>query len=198
MASEVSDVSPAAVEAAALDLRANRSARKYSRAEQFRRLLWAGGQWLIRLSPRPCFAWRRSVLRAFGAKIGPHVHVYPSTRLYMPWNVEIEEWAGLGEDVFIYSLGCVKIGRYATVSYRTHICAGTHDFEDPALPLLKPGVVIAENAWIGTDAFIGPGVTVGDWALVGARAVVVKNVEPGAVVAGNPARTIGRRPQLSR
>lgn len=197
MASEVSDVSPTAAQAAALDLQANRSARKYSRAEQFRRLLWAGGQWLIKLSPRPCFGWRRSVLRAFGAKIGPHVHVYPSTRFYMPWNVEIEEWAGIGEDVFIYSLGHVKIGRCVTVSYRTHICAGTHDFEDPALPLLKPSVVIAESAWIGTDAFIGPGVTVGDWALVGARAVVVKNVEPATVVAGNPARTIGRRPKLS-
>jgi putative colanic acid biosynthesis acetyltransferase WcaF len=197
VALEVSDVPRPALPSAALDLRANRNARKYSRAEQLKRLLWAGGQWLLRLSPRPAFAWRRAVLRAFGAKIGPHVNVYASTRFYMPWNVEVEEWAGIGEDVLIYSLGRVKIGRCATISYRTHICAGTHDFRDPTLPLLKPGVVIAESAWIGTDAFIGPGVTVGAWALVGARAVVVKNVEPAVVVAGNPARTIGRRPQFS-
>ena len=197
MAYEASDVSPPTGQAAALDLRANRRARKYSRTEQLRRLLWAGGQWLLKLSPRPCFAWRRWVLRAFGAKVGPNVHVYPSTRFYMPWNVEIEGWAGIGEDVLIYSLGRVKIGRCATISYRTHICAGTHDFRDPALPLIKLGVVIAENAWIGTDAFIAPGVTVGAWGLVAARAVVTKNVEPAMVVAGNPARVVGRRPQLS-
>src|SRR5260370_41127302 len=146
MAPEVSDVSGPPPHPVALDLRANRSARKYSRGEQFRRLLWAVGQWLVRLSPRPFFGWRRWVLRAFGAQVGPNVNVYPSTRVYMPWNVEIGEWAGIGEDVFIYSLGRVRIGRCATISYRTHICAGTHDFTDPALPLVKPTVVIAADA----------------------------------------------------
>lgn len=172
---------------------ANRGARKYSRREQGLRILWAFGQWLLRLSPRPLFGWRRMVLRAFGAKIGHEVRVYSSTRLYMPWNVRIDEYAALGEDVFIYSLGTVTIGAAATVSYRAHICAGTHDLTDPTLPLLKPPVCIEAGAWIGTDAFIGPGVTVGADAIVGARAVVVRSVPPRAIVAGNPARHVGVR-----
>jgi len=139
------------------------------------------------------FAWRRAVLRLFGAKVGRHVHVYPSARLYMPWNVEIGDWSAVGDDVLIYSLGRVRIGNNATVSYRAHICAGTHDFSEPSLPLLKPPVVIEDGAWIGTDAFIGAGVTIGHGALVGARAVVVKDVAPLDVVAGNPARKIGTR-----
>jgi putative colanic acid biosynthesis acetyltransferase WcaF len=176
-----------------LDLIANRAARKYSRREQAYRVAWSLGRLLIRLSPRPAFAWRRAVLRLFGARIGSHVHTYPSTHLYMPWNVEIGDWSALGEDAFVYSLGKVKIGRNVTLSYRSHICAGSHDFADPALPLLKPPVTLEDDVWVGTEAFIGPGVVVGCGAIVGARAVVIKHVEPMTVVAGNPARVIGQR-----
>lgn len=181
------------IEAPKVDLRANRAARKYGALEQLRRIAWGAGRWLLRLSPRPCFAFRRAVLRLFGAKIGKHVHVYSSTHLYMPWNVEIGDWSALGEHVFIYSLGKVRIGEKVTLSYRSHVCAGTHDFSDPALPLLKPPVTLEDGAWIGTEAFIGPGVVVKAGAIVGARAVVVKDVEPMLVVAGNPARVVGRR-----
>ena len=176
-----------------VDHATNQAARKYSRGEQARRIAWGLGRWLIRLSPRPCFAWRRAVLRAFGARVGAHVNVYPSAHLYMPWNVEIGDWTALGEDVFVYSLGKVRIGRSVTLSYRAHVCAGTHDLNDPTLPLLKPPVCIEEGVWVGTEAFIGPGVTIGRGAVVGARAVVVKNVEALSIVAGNPARPVGQR-----
>jgi putative colanic acid biosynthesis acetyltransferase WcaF len=181
-------------EAAALvDAAANRQARKYPWREQWLRVSWGIGQYAFKLSPRPFFAWRRWVLRIFGAVVGRQVHVYPSTRIYMPWNVEIGDWAAIGEDAFIYSLGRVRIGARAAISYRAHVCAGTHDFADSALPLLKPPVSIGENAWIGTDAFIGPGVCIGQGAIVGARAVVVNDVAPLQIVAGNPAKQIGVR-----
>jgi putative colanic acid biosynthesis acetyltransferase WcaF len=175
------------------DVIANRAARKYKSGEQALRVLWACGQWAIRLSPRPMFGWRRAVLRLFGARVGREVRIYSSTRFYMPWNVEIGDFAAFGEDAFIYSLGKVTIGAAATVSYRAHICAGTHDLRDPTLPLLKPPVIIGDWAWIGTEAFVGPGVVVGRRAIIGARAVVVRDVEPDAIVVGNPARRIGRR-----
>jgi putative colanic acid biosynthesis acetyltransferase WcaF len=111
----------------------------------------------------------------------------------MPWNVEIGDWTALGEDVLVYSLGKVRIGRSVTLSYRSHVCAGSHDLNDPLLPLLKPPVVIEESAWVGTEAFIGPGVTIGAGAVVGARAVVVKTVAPWCVVVGNPARVVSQR-----
>lgn len=175
------------------DLRSNRAAAKYSRPEQLQRIAWALGRWLLVLSPRPCFAWRRAVLRLFGARIGAHVNVYPSCRIYMPWNLAVGEWSALGEDVLVYNLGKVVIGRRVTVSYRAHLCAGTHDFNHPTLPLLKPPVTLEDDAWLGTDAFVGPGVTVGAGAIVGARAVVVRSVAPRDIVAGNPARIVGTR-----
>lgn len=182
----------------AIDLAANRAARKYSRAENVRRVFWSFGRWLLVLSPRPMFGWRRFVLRLFGARVAEHVHVYPSTGIFMPWNLDLGPWATLGDESFIYNLGHVRFGARATLSYRAHVCAGTHDFSRPDLPLLKPPVSIEDDAWIGTDAFVGPGVKVGRGAIVGARAVVVDDVPPMRVVAGHPARVIGERPAAFR
>lgn len=186
------------LEAVELDIAANRAARKYSRREQCLRVAWAFGRWLVHLSPHPCHAWRRAVLRLFGAKVGRQARIAASAHIFMPWNVEIGEWAAIGPNVFVYSLGKVRIGRRATVSYRSHICAGTHDFSDPAIPLLKPPVTVGDDAWIGTEAFIGPDVTIGARAMVAARAVVVKDVAPNTLVGGHPARVIGPRPTVRR
>lgn len=176
-----------------VDIAANRASRKYSVGEQFRRVAWAAGQWLLRLSPRPLFGWRRFVLRSFGARVGEQAHVYPGTRIFMPWNLELGAWCAIGDGAFIYNLGRVVVGAHATISYRAHICAGTHDFSRADLPLLKPPVHIGERAWIGTEAFIGPGVSIEPGAIVGARAVVIKDVAALDIVAGNPARRIGTR-----
>jgi putative colanic acid biosynthesis acetyltransferase WcaF len=143
-----------------VDVAGNRRHSKYGAAEQAMRVAWSAGRLLLVLSPRPMFALRRFVLRCFGARIGRHVHVYPSSRFYMPWNLDAGDWAAIGEDVMIYNLGRVSLGSRATLSYRSHVCAGTHDLRDPAMPLLKPPVCIADGAWVGTEAFIGPGVTV--------------------------------------
>jgi putative colanic acid biosynthesis acetyltransferase WcaF len=176
-----------------LDIAANRRARKYSPSQLFKRVLWGGGRLFFRLSPRPCFGWRRFVLRCFGAKIGAHVNVYPSTRIYFPWNLTVGDWSAIGEDAFIYNLGPVSLGAKTTVSHRAQLCAGTHDYTRPDLPLLKPPIVVHDQAWICADAFVGPGVTVGEGAVIGARSVVIKNVEPWTVVAGNPAKMIKKR-----
>lgn len=175
------------------DIKANRSAVKYSRREQILRLLWIPGQWLFRLSPRPMFGFRRVLLRCFGATIGRNVNIYPSATLYFPWNLTMGDWSCIGEWTLVYNLGPVTIGPKVTVSQRVHLCAGTHDYTDPAMPLMKPPIVIGESAWICADAFVGPGVTIGDGAVVGARSVVVRDVPAWNVVAGNPARTIKMR-----
>jgi putative colanic acid biosynthesis acetyltransferase WcaF len=176
-----------------LDIAANRRMRNYTKGEMLRRILWGVGRFLFQLSPRPCFGWRRFVLRCFGAKIGANVNMYPSTRIYFPWNLTVGDWSALGEEAFIYNLGPVTLGEKVTISHRAQLCAGTHDYTQPNLPLIKPPIVVHDQAWICADAFVGPGVTVGEGAIVGARCVVVKNVEPWAIMAGNPARLVKKR-----
>ena len=179
-----------------LDPQANRAARKYTRGEMARRVLWAGGRWLVRLSPRPAHGWRRLVLRAFGARIGPHVHVSPTAEVTMPWNLTVGAWSAIGDGALVYNLGPVTLGERVTVSQRAHLCAGTHDYTDPTMPLLKPPITVGDQAWVCADAFVGPGVTVGEGAVVGARAVAVRDVPSWTVVAGNPARFL--RPRTLR
>jgi putative colanic acid biosynthesis acetyltransferase WcaF len=175
------------------DVAANRLSRKYTRGELLRRALWSLARPTFRFSPRPFFAWRRAVLRLFGARIGSSVNIYGSAVITMPWNLEVGDWSALGEGVLIYNLGPVSIGSRVTVSQRAHLCAGTHDHTHRDMPLLKPPIRIDDDAWICADAFVGPGVTVGAGAVVGARAVAVRDVAAWTVVVGNPARPVGPR-----
>jgi putative colanic acid biosynthesis acetyltransferase WcaF len=176
-----------------LDISANRSAIKYSRKELFLRVLWGSGKIAFRLTPRPFFGLRRLILRVFGAKVGVNVNIYPSALIYYPWNLEIGDDSSIGEWALVYNLGSVRIGSRTTISQRAHLCAGTHDYRSPALPLIKPPIVIGDEVWVCADAFVGPNVTVGAGAVVGACSVVTRDVEPLAVVAGNPARFIKSR-----
>ena len=177
-----------------IEVEENRLAQKWSKHELTGRIMWALTYPLFRLSPRPFFwAWRRFLLRLYGAKIGRDVHIYPSVRITIPWHVEIGDAAAVGDRAILYALGPIRIGARATVSQGAHICAGTHDWRHPAMPLAKPPIEVGADVWVCADAFIGPGVTVGDGAIIGARAVVTKDVAPFTLMAGNPAQEIGRR-----
>jgi putative colanic acid biosynthesis acetyltransferase WcaF len=176
-----------------LDIEANRKQEKYAPSIQIRRILWSFTSLLFRWSPRPCFAWRRFLLRLFGARIGREVHIYPTASILMPWNLDVGDFSAVADWCCLYNPGKIEIGSRSTVSHRAHLCSATHDYRDPALPLLRCPVRIGSDAWICTEAFVGPGVTVGDGAIVGARAVAVKSVEPWTIVAGNPARLVKKR-----
>jgi putative colanic acid biosynthesis acetyltransferase WcaF len=173
-----------------LDINSNRKATKYSRKELFLRVLWGFGKMLFRFSPRPCFGLRRAILRSFGATVGAKVNIYPSALIYYPWNLEIGDNSSIGEWALVYNLGKVTIGERTTISQCAHLCAGTHDYQNPSLPLLKPPIVIGNEVWVCADAFIGPGVTVANGAVVGACSVVTRDVVAWSVVAGNPAKFV--------
>lgn len=181
-----------------LRIASNRRASTYSRVEIFRRLIWGGVRPLFHYSPRPCFAWRRFLLRCMGASVGREVHVYPSAQIYYPWMISVGDHAAIGEHAIVYSLGRIVIGKRATISQRAHLCAGTHDYRDPTLPLQRPPITIGADAWVCADAFVGPGISVGDGAVIGARAAVFRNVEPWTIVGGNPARFIKLRVMKER
>jgi len=176
-----------------LNIAANRKSIKYSNKEILCRILWGFVYPFFRYSPRPFFGWRRFLLRLFGAKVGKEVNIYNNALIYMPWNLEIGEWSSIGENAYIYNLGNITIGKKVTISHRAHICAGTHDYTKNDLPLLKPPIQIMDQAWICADAFVGPGVVIGEGAIVGARGVAISDVPPWTVVAGNPAKPIKQR-----
>lgn len=176
-----------------IDVNANRRTSKWTRRELAGRILWAAASPFFRLSPRPLWGFRRWILRSFGARIGRDVHVHPTAKITIPWNLELGDQSAIGDCAKLYALAAIKIEARVTVSQGAHLCAGTHDWRDPAMPLLKLPITICSDAWICADAFVGPSVTIGKNAIVGARAVVMKDVAPSRIVAGNPAREIGER-----
>lgn len=175
------------------DVSVKRRTKKYSRKELVGRIFWRILSPVFRISPRPMWWIRNLILRTFGAKISKSVRIYPTVRISIPWNLSIAESTTVGEFVNLYALGPIEIGARTTISQNVHICAGTHDFENPEFTLLREGITIGEDVWICADAFVGPKVNVGNGAVVGARGVVVKNVDPWTVVAGNPAKLIRSR-----
>lgn len=166
----------------------------FSLGNKLARVLW-DATWLclFRPSPRPLHAWRRSLLRLFGAKIGKGVHLCPSCRITMPWKLIMGDYSCLGDSAICYNVGGVRIGAHATVSQYSHLCSSSHDYEHANMPQIFGRVAVEDQSWVCADAFIGPGVTVGQGAVVGARASVFKDVDPWTVVGGNPARFIKKR-----
>ncbi|WP_287395047.1 colanic acid biosynthesis acetyltransferase WcaF [Mesorhizobium sp.] len=176
-----------------MDVAANRSARKWSFPELVGRVLWALARVVFAWSPRPLWGWRCLLLRLFGARIGHGVHIYPSVRITIPWNLTVGDQTAIGDRAILYALGPITLAERVTVSQGAHLCAGTHDHRDPTMPLLKPPIVVDRDSWICADAFVGPGVRVGSRAIIGARCVVMKDVEPGSIMIGNPAKLLHRR-----
>lgn len=148
---------------------------------------------LFRPTPAPLHAWRRFLLRSFGARIGDRVAVYPSAIIWAPWNLTIEEGATIGGDAIVYNVDRITIGKYGIISQGAHLCTASHAHDSANFELVTAPIHIEEDAWVAAEAFVGPGVTISKAAVVGARAVVVRNVDERAIVVGNPARVIGRR-----
>jgi putative colanic acid biosynthesis acetyltransferase WcaF len=167
----------------------------YSKRDYIGRILWGLVRATVfRWSPPRAFGWRRWLLRCFGATMGANSYVRPSVRIFHPWKLTAGEWCTLADGVVVYNLGPVRLGAHTVISQDVYLCAGTHDYAKPDLPLLRPPITVGDGVWICAGAFVGPNVTVGDNSVVAARAVVVKDVPAGMVVGGNPARVIKPRP----
>lgn len=152
----------------------------------------------FRVSPRPAHGWRRFLLRLFGAKISGTAHVYPCAVIWAPWNLEIGESVGIADDAVLYSQDKITLEDCVTVSQEAYLCTGSHDYRRDGFPLWTAKIWVKRNAWVAARAFIHPGVTVGENAVVGACAVVTRDVPPGAIMAGNPAVAVKFRDEYHK
>ena len=166
----------------------------HSLGNRLMRGLW-GLVWclLFRTSPKLCHTWRLWLLRLFGAKIGKGCHVYSSCRIWAPWNLTMGDHSCLSFGVDCYCVDKVTIGSNVTVSQYSRLCTASHDYTYPDMRLIHAPITVRNQAWICADVFVGMGVTIGQGAVAAARAMVTKDVDPWAVVAGNPAKQVKQR-----
>jgi len=151
--------------------------------------------WLVlyRPSPRPSHSWRAMLLRLFGATMGPNCHFYPGSKIWAPWNLHCDDQVTAGDGAEIYNPAPMHFGSHAIVSQDAYVCGATHDFEDPAFPLLAYAMHIGAYSWICARSSVGPGVNVGEGAVLGLGAIATRDLEPWTVYAGNPAIKIKQR-----
>ncbi|MBB2969607.1 putative colanic acid biosynthesis acetyltransferase [Mesorhizobium sp. RMAD-H1] len=162
------------------------------------RLVWQAA-WLAFAAWTPSFlwGWRGLLLRAFGAEIHPTAIVRGSARIWWPAHLSMGAHASLGPGAICYNVAPVRLDDFAIVSQRAHLCTGTHDINHPDFPLKARPISVGRHGWIAAEAFVGPGVTVGEGAVLGARGVAFRNLDAWTVYAGNPARAVNKRRSAS-
>jgi putative colanic acid biosynthesis acetyltransferase WcaF len=166
----------------------------YPRSVVLGRWLWLLVQsTLFRWSPRPMHGFRAWLLRCFGAAIPGPVVIFPTATVVFPWKLSLAPRSMVGPHVSLYNLAPITLGYGANLSQHCHLCAGTHDFMRWDMPLVAKPIVIGPNAWLGADVFVGPGVTVGELCVVGARSVVVKDLPAHKICVGSPCRPVKDR-----
>lgn len=175
-----------------INLRLNRSPHSFT--NKVGRVLWAVVYaTLFRPSPKVFYGWRRMLLRLFGAKIHPTAKVFGSTKIWAPWNLEMDEFATLSYDVDCYCVAPIKIGAHSTVSQYSYLCTASHDFYDPGMRLTTAPITIGAGSWVAADVFVAPGVTIGDATVIGARSSVFEDIPANVIAVGNPCKAIKPR-----
>lgn len=159
------------------------------------RLLWTIAYYVLfrPFGTRLFRSYRNFILRLFGAKLHKTANVHASVRIWAPWFLTMKEGACIDDRVNLYNVNMVTLEEYATISQESFICPGTHDIKSPGHEMISWPIVIGVHAWVAVRAFVGSGVKIGDYAVVGAGAAVFKDVEPWTVVGGNPAKFIKKR-----
>lgn len=167
----------------------------YTRSEQIKRALWTF-VWLICISWNPrvlCDSWIRMWYRVFGANVSDVSYIHPSAKVWAPWNLEMAPYSTIGSNVYISNVAKITLGRNCVISERAYLCTASHNIYSNKHEQWNKPITLCDRSWVCADSFVGMGVTIGEGAVVGARAAVFKDVEPWTVVGGNPARVIKKR-----
>lgn len=174
-------------------------APSFSLKHRLLRLTWII-VWKILASWTPplCSRWRLFLLALFGAEVHPTANVYGSCRIWYPPNLKMAKYSTLGPNVNCYSMGNISLKEYAIVSQGAYLCTGTHQINSPEFQLYTRPIVIGANSWVCADAFVGPGVTVCDGAVLSARAAAFRDLDAWSVYQGNPAKFLKYRTKFER
>ena len=166
----------------------------HSMRNKLKRLLWNLVQATVfRWVPRPMHRVRARILRAFGAQVSLKARVCPRVKIWGPWNLVMHDYATLADDVDCYCVDTIEIGEHTTISQYSYLCGATHDHEHPRFLLQPKPIRIGKSCWIAADVFVGPGVTIGEGTVVGARSSVFTDLPEWKVCVGTPAKPVGER-----
>ena len=137
---------------------------------------------LLTCKSNPFSFTRVAALRLFGAEIGRDVVIKPGVRVKFPWRLKMGDRSAIGEDAWLDNMVDVELGPGAVISQGAYLCTGNHDWSKPDRPLTARPITIEQDAWVGAQVNVGPGVVVGQGSIVSLGVTVVKDVEAGMLV----------------
>ncbi len=169
----------------------------FTLANRIERLLWQVVWTLFARWTPPMFSpWRILLLKLFGARVDKGAMISADAKIWLPRNLMLGMHASIGPGVNCYTMAPISVGPRTIVSQRAHLCAGSHDIADPDFQLIARPISIGADVWIAAEAFVGPGVKVGDGAVLGARGCAFSALDPWTIYRGNPAMAV--RPRVRR
>jgi putative colanic acid biosynthesis acetyltransferase WcaF len=157
-------------------------------AGRVREGLWVCVSWILfRLCPFPCYALKRAVLRAFGARVGRGVIIKPGVKITFPWKLCIGDHVWLGEDSWLLNLAPITLEDHVCISQRAFLCTGNHDYTQRTFTLIAKPIHAETGAWVGAATFVSPGLTLGSHSVLTAGSVATKDLLQFGIYQGNPA-----------
>lgn len=156
-------------------------------------LWWIVQDTLFRWSPQFMFGWRRFLLRMFGAKMGRKVKIRSSVKITYPWKLTIDDYSWVGDDCVLYNLGEISIGRHVALAHGVYVNTGGHFYDKKSFDIFSKPVVIEDECWLTNDVYIAPGVTIGKGSILAARSSALKDIPPGKICVGTPAKPVKDR-----
>jgi putative colanic acid biosynthesis acetyltransferase WcaF len=125
--------------------------------------------------------------------MGPDCHFYPASKVWAPWNLVCAESVAAADGAEIYNPAPVTFGSHAILSQDSYICGATHDYDDPAFPLLAYSMSFGAYSWVCARASVAPGVNMAEGAVLGLGSVATRSLEAWTVYAGVPAVKVKQR-----
>jgi putative colanic acid biosynthesis acetyltransferase WcaF len=125
--------------------------------------------------------------------MGPGCHFYPGSKVWVPWNLVCADQVTAADGAEIYNPAQMRFGSHAILSQEAFVCGATHDYDDPRFPLLAYAMEFGAYTWVCARASVGPGVSMGEGAVLGLGSAATRDLEPWGVYAGVPAVKVKER-----
>lgn len=141
---------------------------------------------------------RGAYLRLICKKVGKNFRIGGGCRISGPENIEIGDNVSIENNCSLYGQGGIKIGNNTMFASYIHIISQNHNFDRIDVPIRDQGfenapVVIEDDVWLGINVVVLKGITIGEGSIIGAGAVVTKDIPPYSIAVGNPAKVIRTR-----
>ncbi|MDX6218232.1 MAG: putative colanic acid biosynthesis acetyltransferase WcaF [Frankiales bacterium] len=125
---------------------------------------------------------RPALLRAFGATVGEGVFIRHRVRVLWPWKLTVGNDVWIGEDAWLLNLEPITLGDDVCLSQGAYLCTGSHDWRASDFRYDNAPITVEAGVWVATRATVLRGVTVGRDAVIGAQALVTRDVPAAAIV----------------